>query len=162
MLLYFLRHGDAVQLPSLSDSERPLSDHGEHQAKTVGAFLRSSDIRIERIITSPLIRAVRTAEIVAEAIQAHKPQKTEHLVPGSDKRQLFGLINAAGSGSILLTGHVPHLSQTVSLLLSEHEDLPIEFRKCSLACVDATVPVRRGCGMLQWLLTYQQMESKHV
>jgi phosphohistidine phosphatase len=160
MHLYLLRHGDALQLPSLSDSERPLSELGEHQARTVGGYLRSANIRIDKIFTSPLVRAVQTGELVAQALETEDTSKTEYLLPGSDKRQLFELLNSTDCESILLAGHQPHLSQTVSLLLSAREDIPIEFRKCSLAKLDVSPPVQRGCGMLEWLVPYQHMDSK--
>lgn len=161
MFLYLLRHGDAVQNPSLNDSERPLSDLGRHQAEVVGEFLRSGNIQIEKIISSPLVRAVETAEIIGTTLGIQELERTEYLVPGTRKKQLLDLINATGLTSVLLAGHEPHLSQTVSLLLSEGENLALEFRKCSLACLVASEPVREGHALLQWLVTSEQMELLH-
>lgn len=158
MLLYFLRHGDAVQTPSLNDSERPLSDLGRKQAETVGKFLRSSKIEIDAIFSSPLVRAIQTTETVRNVLKIRKFEQTEYLVPGTRKSQLFDLLNSNNVNSVLLVGHEPYLSQTVSLLLTEHETLPLEFKKCSLACLVGSERIRKGHAMLQWLLTYQQME----
>ncbi len=159
MLLYFLRHGDAVQSPSLSDSDRPLSSFGKRQAAAVGAFLCASNVHIDRIFSSPLLRAVETAEIIGKALGVDGLERTEYLVPGTRKAQLFDLLNSHGLESILLAGHEPHLSQTVSLLLTKKETLPLEFKKCSLACLVASKPLRIGHALLQWLLTYEHMES---
>lgn len=158
MFLYFLRHADAVQNPSLGDSERPLSVLGKHQAETVGDFLRLSNIHIDEILSSPLVRAVETAEIVGTALGMQKVERTEYLVPGTRKGQLFDLLNSTSHPSVLLTGHEPHLSQTVSALLSERSPVALEFKTCSLACLDASEPIREGHALLQWLVTHEQMK----
>jgi phosphohistidine phosphatase len=158
MVLYFVRHGDAVQTTSLSDSDRPLSELGRLQAESVGKFLRSTNNQIERIFSSPLQRAIETATIVGKTLKVERIEQTEYLVPGTRKGQLFDLLNSNSLHSVLLTGHEPHLSQTVSLLLSEKESLPLEFKKCSLACLVASEPIRIGHALLQWLVTYEQME----
>jgi len=158
MFLYVLRHGDAVQNSSLHDSERPLSDLGKLQAEAAGRFLRSSNIRVDRILSSPLIRAVETATIVQKALNLSYAEQSEYLVPGTRKNELFELINSKNGNSILLAGHEPHLSETVSLLLTGREDLPLQFRKCSLACLVASEPVRAGHAALQWLVTTEQMQ----
>lgn len=161
MLLFFLRHADAVQNPLLNDSERPLSDLGRLQAETVGRYLKSSGTTIDRVFSSPLARAVETSEIVGRTLGIGSIEQTEYLVPGTRKKQLLDFINAAGAPSVLMTGHEPHISQTVSLLLSGTETLALEFRKCSLACLVVSEPVRAGHAMLQWLLTSEQMERLH-
>lgn len=158
MLLYLLRHGDALQTPSLGDSERPLSDLGKRQAEAVGAFLRLSNISVDKIFTSPLVRAVETSNIVGKSIGVQTPIQTEYLVPGTRKTQLFDMLNSEKPKSALLVGHEPHLSQTVSLLLTAEENLPIEFKKCSLACLVASDPIRKGHALLQWLLAQDQLQ----
>jgi phosphohistidine phosphatase len=157
MLLYLLRHGDAIQTSSLDDSERPLSELGKKQASTVGVFLRSSKTHIDGVVSSPLVRAVQTADIVRGALDVSRHETTEYLVPGTRKNQLFDFLNSKKIASVLLVGHEPHLSETISVLLSGRETLPIEMKKCSLACLVASEPVRIGHALLQWLLTSEQM-----
>lgn len=158
MLIYFLRHGDAVEASSLNDSERPLSDLGNRQAATVGRFLRANGIKIDAVLSSPLVRAVKTAEIVQQELTIANIGRSEFLVPGTDQRQLFRQISSLTGESVLLIGHEPHLSQTVSLLLSGHNHTLVEFKKCTLACLIASMPVRKEHALLQFLLTYQQMD----
>ncbi|HEY6953460.1 MAG TPA: phosphohistidine phosphatase SixA [Bacteroidota bacterium] len=158
MVIYLLRHGDALQTPSMNDDQRPLSEIGERQARTVGRFLVAGKVRIDCVYSSPLVRAIQTAGIVRDALNVRKSEQTEYLVPGTRKSQLFDLLNAHPVESVLLVGHEPHLSQTTSLLLTEHENLPLEFKKCSLACLVASEKVRKGHAILQWFLTCEQME----
>ena len=159
MLIYILRHGDAVQSPELHDSDRPLSEIGERQAATVGIFLKTIHPHPAAIVSSPLVRATQTAEIVSKSLAIEGMEISEFLVPGTRKTQLVEHLNHLHHPSVLLVGHEPHLSQTISLLISGREDLPIDIRKCSLGCLLASDPVRPGHAMLQWLLTAEQMST---
>ncbi len=161
MLIYILRHGDAVQTPNLHDSERPLSDLGERQAAAVGTFMHTLDLRPGLILSSPLIRAVQTAHAVRKSLDVGQVQISEYLVPGTRKEQLVDQLNQLGRTSVLLVGHEPHLSQTISFLLTGTENLPVDIRKCSLGCLLASDPVRPGHALLQWLLCCEHMEARH-
>jgi phosphohistidine phosphatase SixA len=61
---------------------------------------------------------------------------------------------------VLLVGHEPHLSGTISLLLFGREQSVVEMRKCSLACVSATPPIGKGGAVLRWLLTSELTMKK--
>jgi len=161
MYVYLLRHGDALQLPSLNDSERPLSELGEKQIRTAGVFLQACRAEIDAVYSSPLERAVQTAGIISSLLNIRKVERTEYLLPGTRKSLLLDFVNSNSPKSVLLAGHEPHLSQTLSLLISGREDLQIEIKKGSLASVVASDPLRGGHAMLQWLLSYEQMEALH-
>ena len=158
MLIYLLRHGDAVQSSAFHDSERPLSSLGEHQAFGVGTFLRRSNILIPSVFSSPLRRAIQTAEIICEHVGPSQLGQLEYLVPGSRHQQIFDLLDSLDQPSVLLVGHEPHLSQTVALLTADQSDLGIEFGKCTLACVACDNPLHKGRGMLKWLITANQAD----
>jgi probable phosphoglycerate mutase len=70
--LYFVRHGESTAnlLREFSNSghKHPLTDRGVEQARTVAGALRGQNIT--QIYTSPVLRAVQTAQILAEALQA--------------------------------------------------------------------------------------------
>jgi phosphohistidine phosphatase len=161
MLIYVLRHGDAIQSSSLHDSERPLSELGEQQAAAVGEYLKTLTTPPTAILSSPLVRAMQTAEAVRRSLNIQEIQTSEYLVPGTRKEQLIDQLNQLHPDSVLLVGHEPHLSQTISLLLTGRENLPVEFRKCSLSSLLASDPVRPGHALLQWLLTLEQMTELH-
>ena len=61
--LFILRHGIAVPhgTPGIADDERPLTSKGEHRMRQVGRGLAALRLDVERIVTSPLPRARRTA-----------------------------------------------------------------------------------------------------
>ena len=67
MELYLIRHADALALGERGiseDAERPLSEKGEDQARAAAAALRKRGIELDRLYTSPLLRAHQTADIL--------------------------------------------------------------------------------------------------
>lgn len=158
MILYFLRHGDAVESALLHDSERPLSELGLQQAGNAGRFLARMNATVELILSSPLLRARQTAEAVQQEIGIGTISTSEHLVPSSNPVQLFAELSNSPSETILLVGHEPHLSTTISLLVAGDERAHIEMKKSSLACVSISKPIVRGAGILKWVVPADQMK----
>ena len=114
MQILLLRHGDA--LDHTDDAARALSPVGNDQARIAGGVLQSLLLIPELIFTSPLLRAVQTATVVADLLGVRNIIQTEYLVSHSDHRQIFQQINDLRRDRILLVGHEPHLSTTISLL----------------------------------------------
>jgi phosphohistidine phosphatase len=156
MIIYLLRHGDAVDSPRLNDNERPLSDFGQRQAEAVGMYLKSTAAGISLILSSPLLRAQQTAEAVQRELENISIQTTESLHSSSDPQEILRELRKARQRSVLLVGHEPHLSRTVSLLLWGDARSRVEMRKCSLACVAIPDPIEEGRGVLQWLIDSSQ------
>jgi broad specificity phosphatase PhoE len=65
MIIYFLRHADAEDFVD-SDFTRKLTPKGHDQAERVGKFCKQNGIKPEVFLTSPLVRARETAEIVGK------------------------------------------------------------------------------------------------
>ena len=53
---------------------------------------------------------------------------------------------------MLLVGHEPFLSETISLLIGGDHKTDIEMKKCSLALVEVLEPLRPGTGLLKQLI----------
>jgi len=157
MLIYFLRHGEAEEHPSLHDSERPLTDAGNRQATAAGQLLKGEVRKVELILTSPLLRARQTAESVQHEIGTVSIQPTEHLVSSSNPRKIIQELQKIRERTVLLVGHEPHLSETIALLLAGASRSIVEMKKCSLACVSTPDPVKDGSGILRWLIPSSQM-----
>ncbi|HEY4613548.1 MAG TPA: phosphohistidine phosphatase SixA [Bacteroidota bacterium] len=157
MLLYFLRHGDALTSPSLHDSERPLSETGVRQSQAAAKFFKSSGAPIDLIIASPLLRAQQMAEPTRTLLNVKEFFTSEYLVPSADHRQLFDLLNERSEQSVLLVGHEPFLSEAIALLVAGEKSVHLEMKKASCACIDTVRPVEKRPGTLKWLLTVEQM-----
>jgi phosphohistidine phosphatase SixA len=157
MTLYFLRHGDAIRDTFIHDSDRPLSDSGREQAAAVGRFLRAGKTGIEHILCSPLLRAQQTAAGILSEIGPVPLSTTEHLTSSSDPRHILREISDLNKEIVLLIGHEPHLSTTISVLLAGDERSRVMMRPCSLACLSAVASPESGKALLQWLIHPEQM-----
>jgi phosphohistidine phosphatase len=158
MLLYFLRHGEAVRDSSVSDFQRPLTDGGKKQATAVGTFLQRKHIAINSIFTSPLARARETGTMVQSFVCAHRFNSTEHLTNGTNQKQLAKLIHDLDVESVLLIGHEPHLSETIATFVADNRYFHIELKPCSLALVEIENPLQFGTGTLKWLIPVSTLE----
>ena len=159
MILYLLRHGDAIRDTRVHDSDRPLSDFGQQQATTAGRFLRTAKTGIEHVLCSPLLRAQQTAAAVLNEIGPIPLSTTEHLTSSSDPRHILRELSELNKESVLLIGHEPHLSTTISVLLAGDERSRVMMRPGSLACIGAVALPESNKALLQWLIHPEQMLS---
>lgn len=152
MLIYFLRHGDASSDSRFHDHERPLTDRGQKQAACIGKFLHETKAHINIILTSPLIRACETGRIVQTFINMPHMETSEYLINGTHPKHLFQQITEFEVESVLLVGHEPFLSETISSLIGGDHKADIEMKKCSLASVEVFESIRPGAGILKQLV----------
>jgi phosphohistidine phosphatase len=150
MQILLLRHGDAHD--NVDDASRALSPVGNDQATIAGTVLQSLLLIPELILTSPLLRAVQTAYIVADIVGVKNVMQTEYLTPGSDHRQIFQQLNELRRDRILLVGHEPHLSTMISLLVAGSRSAHIDMRKGTLASLEAVDSVGPATAILRWIL----------
>lgn len=159
MRLYVLRHGDAVDSPYYQDSDRPLSDLGKRQAQAVGRFLHTAHIKPDLILTSPLVRAKETGEIVKDLVGAEGFMTTPVLASGVNLRDCVKEINNHSLPSLLLVGHEPQLSGLISVLTGGDEQFRVDMAKATLACLETKHPVKKAHAVLVWLLPANLLEA---
>jgi phosphohistidine phosphatase len=150
--LYLLRHADAgdSSIWTGDDAERPLSKKGRRQAKTLARTLKNLGLRLDAVISSPLLRAVQTAKPVAKATGVDLVTD-ERLGYGFDRRVLASLVRGLGAEveRVVLVGHDPGFSEVVAFLVGAE----ISMAKGALARIDLPArEVRAGSGDLRWLL----------
>ncbi len=156
MLLYILRHGEAIE-QGYEDRERPLSSVGKEQSATIAKTLKSLKVTFDAIISSLLERSIQTAKIIEKDLNVKKFSMTEYLIPGSDHLELIKQLNELKYDHVLLVGHEPHLSAFISLLINGKTYSHVEIKKGSLALVETPIPIEKGKGVLKWLLTLDLM-----
>jgi phosphohistidine phosphatase len=120
--------------------------------------MRKLDLGPDAIVTSPLARARRTAEIAADALGLRgKLEEDARLAHGFDAARLEQILAAhPGAGALMVVGHEPDFSATVAELIGGGD---IVMKKGGLARVDVTAPVAGG-GELVWLLTPPLLGSR--
>jgi phosphohistidine phosphatase len=157
MDLYLIRHAEAVELDpagSMEDFDRPLTDTGKAQADQLARALPSRGVRIERLLVSPLIRAVQTAEplIAAWGLPSDSVIDCEEMAPGGRRRKLAKQIAKQTAGAVGLVGHQPDLSEFAAWLIG-NKDAQIRLDKAGVALVRVDGDeIKKGAGELVWLL----------
>jgi phosphohistidine phosphatase len=148
--LCLLRHAHAGNALTWTgdDDLRPLTEKGRGQAERLGRLLLAAGFVPDAVITSPLVRARETAEIVADlvGVASRIDQRLGRLTSFADLEGL--LADAGGPVRPLLVGHDPDFSELLSALVGA----PIPMRKAQLARIDVTLPFERGAGELRWLV----------
>ncbi len=160
MEIYLLRHGEAVPrgTPGYPNDDRPLTEDGTVKMTESARGIAKVVDRIDVIVSSPLIRAVDTAKIAAEALGFNKKiLTTEYLIPGYPQRNLFDFLKELNKEkSIMLVGHEPHLGYLASFMLGTTGHI-IEFKKGGICRVDIKEFPPDGKGKLIWHLTPKQL-----
>lgn len=160
MDLYILRHTSAADPHGYAqDADRPLTETGRREARTVSDALEIIGHKLELVLTSPYLRARETAGIVASALKIDAPEDCGFLLPGADSTALMMYLSQRRSQSIMLVGHAPDLSYLISTLCYGAESAGIEVAKGTLALLDVERPVRRRRCRLSYLLPLKVMET---
>jgi len=118
--VFLIRHAAAVdETLELRDPFRHLTPAGREQAKSLGDRLRWHDCSPSHIWTSPLVRAVQTAELVAAGLQiATAVDVLPQLAPGESARAVKKALEALPADAhVVLVGHEPGLSGIGEVLL---------------------------------------------
>jgi phosphohistidine phosphatase len=145
MQLYFLRHGEA-DWPGWTkpDDERPLTDFGKKEVRQVAKFLNRLKVKPDVIVSSPLPRALQTAEAAAEQLKT-KLGQDEALEPGFGISELSTVLKRHPSKVLMLVGHEPDFSSVISALTGGF----IKMSKAGVALVDIDPETKKG--RLLWL-----------
>lgn len=117
--IVFLRHGRALSAREAgvpSDSQRPLSPSGEKDALAAAERLRDSGFAPALIISSPFLRADRTAQIAAGVFPAAARRTAHELSDGPAGAVLDLAEEAASSAPVLIVGHMPLLGAVAGAL----------------------------------------------
>lgn len=155
MELYLLRHGIAEdRAPSGRDADRRLTDEGKKKLERVLERAFQAGVSPSLILSSPLKRAVETAEIAARELHYKGDvARTDALTPDSSPSDVWAEVRGQREqGSILLAGHEPLFSHTVAYMLGSTHAM-IDFRKAALVRIDFTSLGVEPRGVLQWMLT---------
>lgn len=143
MKLYVMRHGPAEETsPSGRANDRALTPAGRERVQQIAQVLAAADEAPTHILTSPVVRALQTAEIVAAVTQlasrgGHVEARIE-LEPGGQVRRLVDEIVALQSAQqkkkkLMIVGHDPDLSLLANALVAVAP--PIEMQKGTVVSI---------------------------
>ena len=151
-----MRHGPAAQSsPDGTDRTRPLTDKGRDQTAAAARGLTRLGVKLDSVVTSPLLRAMQPAEVVAAALEAELAV-SDDLSAGATPD---AIIRAAKKpkGDVLLVGHDPDFSSAVSYLLTGDTRTAIDFARSGVVAIEFEAAPRRAGGTLLWYLRRGQL-----
>ena len=158
MDLYFLRHGRSVPRSEWKgdDESRPLTEAGVSAMAHAAWTLARLGVKPDLLITSPLERAQRTAEIVAPVLGLEGRLTTERcLGKGFGMKQLRRLMRQhSDAGAIMLVGHAPAFTTIIHKLTGGH----VALSKGGIARVHLAAR-KSGSAELVWLLQADELVS---
>ncbi|MEJ7804007.1 MAG: histidine phosphatase family protein [Candidatus Limnocylindria bacterium] len=149
MILYFLRHGKAGSPQAMNDDARELSPKGVAALRSAAPLWRRLNLRPDIVISSPLPRALQTAQLFCDAIGG-EPTTDDRLRPGASWGDLARAMAAhPNARRVMFVGHEPDLSSAMVELTGAAS---VRMRKGGLACVEFYGVPEPGGGEIAWLL----------
>jgi len=154
MEIYILRHGIAEDgHAGQPDSERALTPEGKKKLRATLRTARDAGMNPTLVMTSPLRRAVQTAQIAAEVLD-YKGEilRTKALAPSSSPRGVWDEVRVhKDERQILLAGHEPLFSSLAAFLLGT-PNLQTDFKKGAIVRIDVERFAAEAHGILKWML----------
>lgn len=153
--LLLVRHAIAADRgPEFPDDRlRPLTPAGTARWRKAVAGLRALQVEVDLVLTSPLVRARETADLLAAGLEG-KPavEETAALAPGAEAAAITQVIARIGRRHrrLALVGHEPDLGELAARLLRARGAL--EFKKGAVCRIDVDVATPGGPGTLRWFL----------
>jgi phosphohistidine phosphatase len=159
--IYLVRHGVAENRGDAwpDDAKRPLTDEGMARMRKSARGLARLGIAFDVVLSSPLVRAKQTAEIVAAGVSP-RPSivVVDSLSPGGGFSAIAAdLAKHAKKTRIALVGHEPGIGELAARLIGSRH--AIEFKKGAVCRIDLDALPPHGPGNLRWLLTPRMMRA---
>ncbi|MEO1131703.1 MAG: phosphohistidine phosphatase SixA [Cyanobacteria bacterium J06639_1] len=160
MRVDFVRHGIAEErMPGRPDRDRALTGKGRAKTAAIASQLHRWGWQWDAILSSPLVRARQTAQILQTAELAREVEPFEALAPGGEFAELVQWHRGRPDvSSVALVGHQPDLSCWIELAVWGQASGKIQLKKAGIGRVDfAGGSVRLGRGMLIEVLSPKTM-----
>ncbi len=162
--LTIMRHGIAVTQGSAGyadDSKRPLTPEGKKKMREIAQGLVRLGFTVDWVVSSPLVRAVETAEIVEEALAGNvQLEFCDALRPGGSTEELITfLAKRPDRKRVLVVGHEPDLSTMAGRLIGAGRHANLVFKKGGCCQITFNEFPPKSPGELVWWLTPRVMRK---
>jgi phosphohistidine phosphatase len=136
-----------------SDGARPLTRDGRRKFDQGAKGIVSQVPKLDALATSPLTRAIETAEILAAHYKGLKPVRLSALAPGKAPGLTMEWLREQPTGrTVAVVGHEPHLGEFVSWCLSGLRESFVELKKGAAVLLDFGGEIKPGRARLIWAL----------
>jgi phosphohistidine phosphatase len=153
-----MRHGRAVVRGSHegADEQRPLTSDGLKRLRRALPGLLKVVPHIGRVVTSPLLRARQTAEVVAKGCSVPL-RESAALAPGADPQTITGWLARQHDEVLLLVGHEPDLGRLASWYLTGSDESFLPLKKGAICVIHFAGKPAAAKGELRLLFTSGQL-----
>jgi phosphohistidine phosphatase len=156
--LYIMRHGLAATRGAVrfsDDAQRPLVPEGKEKMREIARGLKRMGFEVDWIVTSPLVRAVETAGIIAESLASSVPVDVcDAMRPGGSPEDLLAfLAKRPNFRRVLVVGHEPDLSELAARLIGAGGHANLAFKKGGGCMISFDEFPPKSPGQLVWWLT---------
>jgi phosphohistidine phosphatase len=159
--LYLVRHAVAEDRGEAwpDDTKRPLTDSGASRWRRSVRGLVRLGVSLDVILTSPLVRARQTSDILASAFEPRPPiVVVESLAPGGPYPTVLAEIGKQSRrAGMAIVGHEPDIGETAAHLAGLRHRL--EFKKGAVCRIDVEALTPQAIGRLRWFLTPRIMRA---
>lgn len=161
MRLLIIRHAIAEEREGWApqpDTLRPLTERGRRRMRRGARGLRRLVPTLDALLSSPLTRAMQTAELVSDTYDASDYRTVPELAPGTEHDALLALLRTLpADATVALVGHEPDLSQLAGWLLCGQPRSLIELKKGAACLLELGQQPTPGGARLLWALTPAQL-----
>ncbi|MBO9345442.1 MAG: histidine phosphatase family protein [Chloroflexi bacterium] len=161
-ILYLIRHAKSSwDDPTLADHDRPLNERGKRDAPKMGERLAQRGVKADLIISSSAVRALTTAQTIAEKIGYDQARiVADRRLYGAQVSALLYLIQELDDqhARVMLFGHNPEFTDLARFFGCEIDELP------TCAVVEMTFEVDHWSEVIKqkpvkvWISTPKQPE----
>jgi phosphohistidine phosphatase len=153
MNLFLIRHSIAENISiDKKDFDRELTEEGKFVIKKTSEAWKNYIGNIDVVLTSPLRRAIQTAEIISTNLQEKQNLiKDNNLGTGSRTADLIDILNSLEYQNIVVVGHQPDLSQHINNFCGTGS-FNIAFPPAALAKIEFDNSIKYGRGRLIYFI----------
>lgn len=165
MRLLIIRHGIAEDKEvwartSSNDDDRPLTDEGRQKMVLNAKGLRRTVDEIDILVTSPLVRARQTAQIVADAFKLGRIETTKSLVPSTPPVEFVEwLARYRDKAVVAAVGHEPHLGLLATWMLTGVEESHVDLKKGAACLLELEGEPSPAGARLCWSIAPSQLRD---
>ena len=152
--LILVRHGIAEDAgPGQADADRALTQRGRERVVAVAGTLATLLGPVDRLVSSDLLRARQTADLLAEALTPVERTVFPGLAPEGAPRGVYAWLQGEPAvETTILVGHEPQMNALLALALTGQTAGLARFRKAGVAVVEFPGALQPGAGRLEAFL----------
>jgi phosphohistidine phosphatase len=160
--VFIVRHAIAAERGEKwpDDAKRPLTHDGAARMRSAAEGLAAMGVSLDVVITSPLVRAEQTADILVKCLGGEAKLVTAPaLAPGGSPAAVAEAVGALAKGrNMAIVGHEPGLGELAAWLVGARQPLP--FKKGGVCRIDVVDwPPTAKSGTLVWFATPKMLRA---